>query len=99
MRFPGLRALAWSGDELYAARGYELLRASIQNPSTNLPWQSVGTFRSTLRRRFSVMNRLSARLFRDGFHALAIHSSGALIAAVPGAIITLRTGETDFRPA
>src|SRR5258707_1210706 len=96
MCFPGLRALAWSGDELYAARGYELLRASIQNPSTNLPWQSVGTFRPAWRRRFSAMTRLSSRLFRDGFHALAIHSSGSLIAAVPGAIISLRPGETEF---
>ncbi len=96
MRFPGLRALAWSGEELYASRGYELLRASIQNPPTNLPWQSVGTFRPAWRRRFSAMTRLSSRLFRDGFHALAIHSSGSLIAAVPGAIISLRPGETEF---
>jgi hypothetical protein len=43
------------------------------------------------------MNRLSARLFRDGFHALAIHSSGSVIAAVPRAIITLRRGESEFR--
>jgi hypothetical protein len=43
------------------------------------------------------MNRLTARLFRDGFHALAAHTSGALIAAVPGAIITLRPGEAEFR--
>ena len=28
-RFPRLRALAWSGDYLYASRGYELLRATI----------------------------------------------------------------------
>jgi hypothetical protein len=95
-RFPGLRALAWSGDELYASRGYQLLRANIQNPSTNLHWQSVGTFRPAWRRRFSVLNRLSARLFRDGLHALAIHSSSSLIAAVPGAIITLNPGETEF---
>jgi hypothetical protein len=95
-RLPGLRALAWAGDELYASRGYELLRASIQNPSTSLHWQSFGTFRPSWRRRFSVRNRLSARLFRDGFHALAIHHSGSLIAAVPGAIITLRPGESEF---
>jgi hypothetical protein len=95
--FPGMRALAWSGDVLYAARGYQLFRARIQNPSSNLTWQPVGKFRPPLRRRFSVTNRLTARLFRDGFHALAIHSSGSLIAAVPGAIITLRPGETEFR--
>jgi hypothetical protein len=96
VRFPGLRVLAWSGDELYASRGYELLRASIQDPLTNLAWQSVGSFRPGWRRRFSVMNRLTARLFRDGFHALTTHSSGSLIAAVPGAIITLRHNESEF---
>jgi hypothetical protein len=96
VRFPGLRVLAWSGDELYASRGYELLRASIQDPLTNLAWQSVGSFRPAWRRRFSVTNRLTARLFRDGFHALAAHSSGSLIAAVPGAIITLRHNESEF---
>jgi hypothetical protein len=94
--FPGMRALAWSGDVLYAARGYQLIRARIQSPSSNLTWQPVGKFRPPLRRRLSVMNRLTARLFRDGFHAFAVHTSGALIAAVPGAIITLRPGETEF---
>jgi len=94
--FPGLRALAWSGDQLYAARGYELLRARILNAS-DLTWQPVAQFRPGLRRRVSVRTRLTARLFRDGFHALAIHSSGSLIAAVPGAIITLRPGESEFR--
>ncbi len=29
-RFPGLRALAWSGDQLYASRGYQLVRARIR---------------------------------------------------------------------
>lgn len=94
-RFPGLRALTWSGDQLYAARGYELLRARILNAS-NLTWQPVAQFRPGLRRRVSVRTRLTARLFRDGFHALAVPSSGALIAAVPGAIITLRPGESEF---
>src|SRR6267142_4633980 len=82
-RFPGLRALSWSGDLLYASRGYQLLRARIQNPSNSLNWQSVANFRPTLRRRVSVTNNLTARLFRDGFHALAALSSGALVAAVP----------------
>jgi len=95
-RFPGLRALAWSGDQLYAACGYELQRARILNAS-DLTWQPVAQFRPGLRRRVSVRTRLTARLFRDGFHALAIHSSGSLIAAVPGAIITQRPGETEFR--
>jgi hypothetical protein len=95
--FPRLRALAWSSDVLYAARGYQLLHTRIQDPANGVNWQPVGTFRPALRRRLSVMNRLAARLFRDGFHALAVHASGALIAAVPGAIITLHPGETEFR--
>jgi len=43
------------------------------------------------------MNRLTARLFRDGFHALAVLPSGGLVAAVPGAIVTLRPGEAQFQ--
>jgi hypothetical protein len=96
-RFPRLRALAWSGHHLYASRGYQLLRATIQAPSASVTWQPVATFRPALRRRVSVINRLTARLFRDGFHALAVLSSGGLIAAVPGAIVALRPGETEFR--
>ena len=63
-----------------------------------MTWQPVATFRPTWRRRLSVMNALTARLFRDGFHALAVLPSGGLVAAVPGAIVTLRPGETEFRP-
>jgi hypothetical protein len=96
-RFPGLRALAWSGDQLYASRGYQLLRCRIQNPSSELIWQPVAAFLPAWRRRLSVMNRLTARLFRDGFHALTVLPSGSLVAAVPGAIITLRTNENEFR--
>jgi hypothetical protein len=96
-RFPRLRALAWSGDHLYASRGHQLLRARIQDPSGNLAWEPVAEFRPALRRRLSVMNTLTARLFRDGFHALAVLPSGALVAAVPGAIVALHPGETEFR--
>ena len=42
------------------------------------------------------MNGLTARLFRDGFHALAVLPSGGLVAAVPGAIVTLGSGQTEF---
>ena len=42
------------------------------------------------------MHRLSARLFRDGFHALAVLPSRALVAAVPGAILTCRPKEAEF---
>ena len=96
-RFPHLRALAWDADHLYASRGHELVRARIQDPSDGLSWQPIATFRPPLRRRFSVMNGLTSRLFRDGFHALAVLPSGGLVAAVPGAIVTLRPDENKFR--
>ena len=96
-RFPRLRALAWSGDHLYASRGYRMMRARIQDPSNSLAWEPVAELHPGLRRRLSVVNRLTSRLFRDGFHALAVLPSGVLVAAVPGAIVTLRPGETQFR--
>ena len=86
----------WAGDQLYAARGYEVLRAIVNDP-LDVSWQSVARFRPMFRRRLSVSNRFTARLFRDGFHALAVLPSGGLIGAVPGAILTLRPGETEFR--
>jgi hypothetical protein len=89
-----MRALAWSGDVLYASRGYELLRARITDP-LNISWQPVARFRARWRRRLSVQNNLTARLFRDGFHALTVLPSG-LVAAVPRAIITLHENEQEF---
>ncbi|HTW59965.1 MAG TPA: hypothetical protein VMD99_17700 [Terriglobales bacterium] len=102
-RFPNLRALAWSGDLLYASRGYELLSARIHEPSDNLAWQPVAAFRPPWRRQLSASNRLTARLFRDGFHALAVLPSGGLVAAVAGAILFLHpnflqpNGDNEFR--
>jgi hypothetical protein len=96
-RIPRMRALAWSGDRLYASRGYELLCARIHDPALGVNWQPVGRFRPAWRRRFSVMSSLTARLLRDGFHALAPLPSGGIVAAVPGAIVTLRPHETGFR--
>jgi hypothetical protein len=95
-RFPGLRALAWSGRDLYASSGYELLRAHVED-ARDVTWEPVAHFRPSLRRRLSVTNRLTARLFRDGFHALALLPSGAIIGAIPGSIVTLRPGESEFR--
>jgi hypothetical protein len=92
-----MRALAWSGDTLYASSRYQLLRARIEAPLDKIAWQPVGMFRPSQRRRLSVANRLSARLFRDGFHALAVLPSGGLVAAVPGAIVTLSPSQTEFR--
>jgi len=95
-RFPGLRALAWVGDQLYASRGYELLRARVED-ARHVTWQPVAHVRPSLRRRLSVTNRFTARLFRDGFHALAVLPSGAIIGTIPGSIVTLRPGESEFR--
>jgi len=95
-RFPGLRALAWSGRDLYASRGYELFRARVED-ARDITWQPVAHFRPSLRRRLSVTNRLTARLFRDGFHALALLPSGAIIGGVPSSIVTLGPGESKFR--
>jgi hypothetical protein len=82
---------------LYASRGYELVRATVQDPFQALTWHAIATFRPNWKRNVSVTNRLSARLFRDGFHALAVLPSGGLVAAVPGAILTTRTNEAEFR--
>src|SRR5437588_452752 len=96
-RFPRMRALAWSDDQLYASRGYQLLRARIQAPAASLSWVPVARFFPGWRRQLSVGNGLAMRLFRDGYHALAVLPAGGLVAAVPGAIVTLRAGETEFR--
>jgi hypothetical protein len=96
-RIPGLRALAWSGDILYTSRGYDLLRARIEDPGRTLDWELVGTCRPSWKRMLSVKNRLTARLFRDGFHALAVLPSSDLVAAVPGAIVTKRANDFQFR--
>jgi hypothetical protein len=95
-RVPGLRALAWSGRDLYASRGYELFRARVED-ARDITWQPVAHLRPSLRRRLSVTNRLTARLFRDGFHALALLPSGAIIGGVPSSIVTLGPGESKFR--
>ena len=97
IRISRLRALVWSGDVLYASRGYELLHARIQNSSGDIDWQTVASFRTAFKRRLSVTNRITARLLRDGFHALAVFSDGGIVGAVPGAIVSLRPRETEFR--
>ena len=94
--FPGLCALAWSGHHLYASRGYDVLRAHVED-AHDITWQPVAHFRTSLRRRLSATNRLTARLFRDGFHALAFLPSAAIVGAVPSSIVTLGAGESEFR--
>jgi hypothetical protein len=90
-----MRALFWCGEVLYASRGYTLHRAKVGG--TVIDWQLVAKYHPAWWRNLSSSSRLAGRLFRDGFHALAVLSSGHLIAAVPGAIVTLTPGETEFR--
>ena len=92
--FSQMRALAWDGDVLYASRGYSLLKMPVT--SGRFEWAPVGNYRPWWRELTS-RSILTYRLVRDGFHALAIHPGGNLIAAVPGAIVTLGIGESEFR--
>jgi hypothetical protein len=92
--FPNLRVLAWDRETLYASRGYTLLASRPVTETIN--WQVIGRFHPPSWRRLTSLNSLSYRLVRDGFHALAVHPSGNIIAAVPGAIATLRAGEERF---
>lgn len=96
-RLPGFRALAWAGDTVYASRRYELLRARISLPFQVPTWESVATFAPGFKRGWSARFNLTARLFRDGFHALAVLQSGSITGAVPGAIVTRKPGEREFR--
>jgi len=95
--FPRLRVLAWHDDVLYASRGYSLLRAQINRNSDPIDWQPVAHYVPAWWRSVSVTSRLTTRLFRDGFHALATLGSGHMVAAVPGAILTLAPGESEFK--
>jgi len=93
--FPNLRALAWDREVLYASRGYQVLRAKVS--ADPFQWERVASYSPVAWRGLTSCHRLTSRLFRDGFHALATLSTGHLIAAVPGAIVTLAPGEREFR--
>jgi hypothetical protein len=92
--FPGIRALLWRGNHLYASRGYSLYETDVTAPDLN--WQLVAHASATPLRSLTSRMRLSSRLLRDGFHTLAALSSGHLVAAVPGAILILHPGEKKF---
>jgi len=96
-RLPRLRVLAWSKDWLYASRGYEVVRSRVQLPAHEINWETVASFQPDWHRKVSVKNLLTARIFRDGFHALAVLPSGALVGAVPKAIVTLDPRVAEFR--
>ena len=94
--WPRMRALSWSGEALYASRGYTLFKG-IPADSQDITWTEVGHFKPEWWRRFTSAGKLTYRLCRDGFHALAVLSSGDLVAAVPGAIITMPPDADEFR--
>ncbi|HZR56198.1 MAG TPA: hypothetical protein VFA74_04960 [Terriglobales bacterium] len=89
-----MRPLLWNGNILYASRGYELFQSNMN--ANSIVWNEVGHYDPAWWRRLSVSTRYASRLFRDGFHALGMLSSGEIIAAVPGAILTLTPGESEF---
>jgi len=91
---PRLRVLAWHGGALYASRAYEVLRGVVNNG--RFDWQSLGRYRPPAWRALTANSKLAFRLVRDGFHGLAITSGGSLIGAVPGAIVTLAPGQSEF---
>jgi hypothetical protein len=92
--FAGMRALAWHDDVLYASLGYKLYSARIADESVN--WERIAAYPPQCWRSATCRVRLTSRLFRDGFHALARLRNGNFIAAVPGAIATLRGSEIEF---
>ena len=94
-RFSRMRALAWHENVLYASQGYTLLSTEIG--SSPIAWREVARYNPPWWRKLTCGTSLTFRLMRDGFHALAILPSGSLVAAVPGAIITLAPRERVFR--
>ncbi len=86
----GIRVLAWDCDVLYGCRGYELvcLKSAHLQHSEDTAWQNVASFSPDWWRNVTSRYRLTYRLVRDGFHALAVLDDGTMIAAVPGKIVT-----------
>lgn len=92
---PNSRALAWHGDVLYLSCGYDLYAARMISPPFQI--RKLASYAPGLRRSITSRFHLTLRLFRDGFHALAVLPCGNLVGAVPGAIVTLRRGEQEFQ--
>jgi hypothetical protein len=93
--FEDMRALFWQGETLYASRGYTLLRSAARTGLRT--WEVLAQWNPQWWRNLTSRYRLSSRLVRDGFHALTALPSGVVIAAVPGAILTLSPGDRKFR--
>jgi len=89
-----MRALAWHGDELYVSLGYQVSRIKVTGDKVES--SSVADYEPVWWRKVTVSSRLASRLMRDGFHALAVLSSGHMVAAVPGAIVNLNPGANGF---
>lgn len=99
----GIRVLAWDGDVLYGCRGYQVVRFQAGSQiDKNEPWEVVACFHPAWWRNLTSRIKLSYRLMRDGFHALAIlngqkngrKDGETMVGAVPGALVT-RTPEND----
>ena len=90
--YRGTRVLTWDADVLYACRGYEVVRLRAEESD----WEVVGHFRPAWWRNLTSQTTLSYRLVRDGFNCLAVLDDGAMVGAVPGAIVTRTLGDKEF---
>lgn len=101
----GIRVLTWDGPVLYGCRGYAVVRldTSALEPATRAEWKVVARFPPSWWRNLTSRSTLTCRLMRDGFHALAIvHSEtniGAMVGAVPGAIVACTPDSDEFHVA
>lgn len=96
-RWPGLRVLTWDGEWLYASRRYTVIRFRPHVPAEG--WAIVGRYNPVAWRQLTSRNRLMYRLFRDGFHGLAVLPSSRIAGIVPGAIVTLDADSPRFEVA
>jgi hypothetical protein len=98
----GIRVLTWDGSVLYGCRGYEVVRLDTNalELGTNAEWKVVAYFPTSWWRNLTSHSAPIYRLMRDGFHALAIvhgeTNDGAMVGAVPGAIVTCAPGSREF---
>ena len=94
-RLPGKRVLTWDGRSLYASDRYKIVKSDpLGDP---LRWVDVAEFRPKLSRRLASSNRLTARLFRSGFHALSVLDSGRLVGIVDRAVVVAEPPDNRFR--
>jgi hypothetical protein len=98
----GIRVLTWDGSILYGCRGYAVVRLDTcaLGLGTSVEWKVVARFPPAWWRNLTSRSALTYRLMRDGFHALAIvHSEtngGAMVGAVPGAIVACTPENGEF---